>query len=54
MIRRGGFLSESTIRFDSDHHLWAKEWKSRQEAAARRDFRDNQAARDDQLAADEF
>jgi hypothetical protein len=54
MIRRGGFLSESTIRFDSDHHLWPKEWKAHQAAADRREFRDNQTARDDRLAADEF
>jgi hypothetical protein len=28
MIRRGGFLSESIMRFDSDNHLWSKTWKS--------------------------
>jgi hypothetical protein len=52
MIRQGGFLSESTIRFDSDNHRWAKEWKARRDAVDNRDFRDNQADRADRLATD--
>ena len=52
MIRQGGFLTESTIRFDSDNHRWAKELKARRDAVANRNFRDNQAERADRLATD--
>jgi hypothetical protein len=52
MARQGGFLSESTIRFDSDNHLWTKEFRARRAAAANRNFRDNQADRADRLIID--
>ncbi|AFY91506.1 hypothetical protein [Chamaesiphon minutus] len=52
MIRQGGFLSESTIRFDSDNHRWAKELKARRDAASKRNFRDNQAERADLLTTE--
>ena len=52
MIRQGGFLTESTIRFDSDNHWWTKELKARRDAVANRNFRDNQAERADRLATD--
>jgi hypothetical protein len=52
MIRQGGFLSESTIRFDSDNHRWARELKSRRDAVDNRNFRDNQAERADLLETD--
>jgi hypothetical protein len=52
MIRQGGFLSESTMRFDSDNHWWSKELKARKEAVENRNFRDNQVERADRLATD--
>jgi hypothetical protein len=52
MIRQGGFLTESTMRFDSDNHRWARELKARRDAIDNRDFRDNQADRADRLATD--
>ncbi len=52
MIRQGGFLSESTMRFDSDNHWWSKELKARRDAVENRNFRDNQAERADRLATD--
>ena len=52
MIRQGGFLTESTMRFDSDNHRWAKELKARRDAVANRNFRDNQAERADRLSTD--
>lgn len=52
MIRQGGFLTESTIRFDSDNHRWARQWKARREAVDNRNFRDNQIERADRLATD--
>jgi hypothetical protein len=52
MIRQGGFLSESTMRFDSDNHWWRKGLKARRDAVANRNFRDNQSERADRLATD--
>jgi hypothetical protein len=52
MIRQGGFLSESTMRFDSDNHWWTKVRIDRREAVENRNFRDNQAERADLLATD--
>ncbi len=52
MIRQGGFLSEGTIRFDSDNHRWARQLRARRDAVDNRNFRDNQVERADLLETD--
>ncbi len=52
MIRQGGFLTESTIQFDSDNHRLARQSKARREAVENRNFRDNRAETADRLAID--
>ncbi len=52
MIHQDGFLTESTISFDSDNHRWARQLKARREAASNRNFRDNQAETADRLTTD--
>jgi hypothetical protein len=41
MIKRGSFLMEGSIRFDTDEHTCRKEVKVDRQRKAKRDFRDN-------------